>query len=156
MNLEQTDNKKRREPLLSDGERETIHKEIDLVQSVINRMAHNSFLVKGWCLSVLAVSVPLSSHVKNGLPLFVLLLPISFFWYLDAYYLRLERAYRCFYAELRNKRLSNNWSDAYDLDCEKHLLSQQPVFRTMLSKSLSLFYGILLMSLIVVVLLTSL
>ena len=33
---------------------EELFKEIDLIQGCINRMANNSFLIKGWALSVFA------------------------------------------------------------------------------------------------------
>ena len=33
---------------------EEIHKEIDLIQSCITRMAQNSFMIKGWFVSIYA------------------------------------------------------------------------------------------------------
>ena len=38
---------------------EEIHKEIDLIQSCITRMAQNSFMVKGWFVSLYAVVLAL-------------------------------------------------------------------------------------------------
>ena len=35
------------------------HKEIDLIQSCINRMAQNSFQVKGWTVALFAVILAL-------------------------------------------------------------------------------------------------
>ena len=32
---------------------EELHKEIDLIQGCINRMANNSFLLKGWLVSII-------------------------------------------------------------------------------------------------------
>ena len=42
---------------------EVIHKEIDLIQNCISRMAQNSFLIKGWALTV--VTVVLALMEKN-------------------------------------------------------------------------------------------
>ncbi len=38
---------------------DVLHKEIDLIQSCIARMANNSFYVKGWALSIVAVVLAL-------------------------------------------------------------------------------------------------
>lgn len=39
--------------------KDILEKEIDLLQSCINRMAHNSFMVKGWMISLIAVIIAL-------------------------------------------------------------------------------------------------
>lgn len=44
---------------------EELHKEIDLIQECINRMANNSFLLKGWLVSIIAVVVTLSLDEMN-------------------------------------------------------------------------------------------
>ena len=38
---------------------EELHKEIDLIQGCINRMAQNSFLIKGWTVTLFAVILAL-------------------------------------------------------------------------------------------------
>ena len=42
-----------------------IHKEIDLIQSCITRMAQNSFMVKGWFVSLYAVVLALLPEKIN-------------------------------------------------------------------------------------------
>ena len=42
---------------------EILHKEIDLIQAVITRMAQNSFYMKGWCITLVAVIFSLSERV---------------------------------------------------------------------------------------------
>ena len=37
-----------------------LHKEIDLIQDCIKRMANNSFLIKGWTVSLIAVVLALA------------------------------------------------------------------------------------------------
>ena len=44
---------------------EEIHKEIDLIQSCITRMAQNSFMVKGWFVSLYAVVLALLPEKIN-------------------------------------------------------------------------------------------
>jgi len=41
--------------------KEILHKEIDLVQNVINRMANNSFLLKGWLITLIVGVLALTS-----------------------------------------------------------------------------------------------
>lgn len=48
---------------------DVLHKEIDLIQACITRMASNSFLLKGWAVSIIAVILALSG-LKKQLPLF--------------------------------------------------------------------------------------
>ena len=36
---------------------EEIHKEIDLIQSCISKMANNSFLIKGWLITLISIAV---------------------------------------------------------------------------------------------------
>ncbi|MEA2096289.1 MAG: hypothetical protein U9P73_06320 [Candidatus Cloacimonadota bacterium] len=38
---------------------ENLHKEIDLIQDCIRRMAQNSFIVKGWILSLITIVITL-------------------------------------------------------------------------------------------------
>lgn len=83
---------------------EQIHKELDLIQDVIKRMAENSFKVKAWLMAILAAITVVKSDaliVGNSSDIgwlsTVLILPIFYFWYLDAFFLRTERLYRNLY-----------------------------------------------------------
>lgn len=82
-------------------------KEIDLIQSCINRMAQNSFMVKGWAISLVAVVLALLPESFNltGLCLIGIVATLCF-WYLDAFFLRTERLYRWKYEWVLEKRLS--------------------------------------------------
>lgn len=80
--------------------KETKSKHIDLVQSIITRMAQNSFVIKGWMITIV-VGLFLflqNNNLKNNL--FIYLAPIIGFWFLDSYYLWQERLYRKLYASL--------------------------------------------------------
>src|SRR5688572_16361539 len=76
------------------------HKHMDYVQAVIARLATNSFLMKGWALTV---SAGLFGYAiaKASWPIALLgFLPSIGFWFLDSYYLRQERLFRCLYREV--------------------------------------------------------
>lgn len=70
---------------------------LQIVQSVIQRMANNSNSCKAWCITI--VSAILVLIADKGKPQFAYLafLPTILFLALDAYYLALERAFRSAY-----------------------------------------------------------
>ena len=43
---------------------EVIHKEIDLIQSIINRMAQNSFMLKGWAITIFVAVIALNVQTE--------------------------------------------------------------------------------------------
>jgi len=49
---------------MSEKSIEIIHKEIDLIQNCVNRMAQNSFLLKGWTVSLVAVVIALAKDLR--------------------------------------------------------------------------------------------
>lgn len=74
--------------------KEILFKEIDLIEDCIKRMASNSFLLKGWAVTVLSILLGLMANFNSWklgslLAIFVCI----GFWYLDAVYLKLERLY---------------------------------------------------------------
>jgi hypothetical protein len=76
-------------------------KHLEFVQAVIARQAGNSFLLKGWSITV-AVAL-FAFAAKDTDPRFAILalFPALAFWALDAYYLRQERLYRELYDHVR-------------------------------------------------------
>ena len=69
-------------------ENEVLHKEIDLVQDCIKRMANNSFLVKGWLVSIIVVILALLPEKIDGVAIGILTtIVIVIFWYLDSLFL---------------------------------------------------------------------
>ncbi|MDX1956172.1 MAG: hypothetical protein SFU20_11620 [Chitinophagaceae bacterium] len=79
-----------------------LHKELDIIQSIINRMANNSFLVKGWAMTLVSGLLAFGKDViladKSGVYYLIMMLGILIpFWWLDAYYLKQERAFRKLY-----------------------------------------------------------
>lgn len=125
-------------------DREALHKEIDLIQARITRMANNSFLLKGWTVSLIAVVLALFGKDCDPAALgLVLLVPLVSFWYLDAFFVRTEKMYRTLYKWVIEKRQAGDMSHQYDLN--PHRFSDQvPSMRdTMLSVTLKPFYGLL-------------
>lgn len=72
-------------------------KHFDYLQSIISRMNENSFLIKGWTVTIVSALMALAASSKEWQFLAISILPIIIFWYLDAYYLSQERKFRQFY-----------------------------------------------------------
>ena len=82
------------------------HKEIDLIQSVITRMADNQFKVKGFCVTVSGFFIALFSKDTQLILPAILASLISIYgcYKLDFNFLRTEKLYRMWFDFLMNKR----------------------------------------------------
>lgn len=76
-------------------------KHLELTQEVIARMAGNSFLIKGWAVTIASALFGFASKEYRQTFATIALLPSLVFWGLDAYYLRQERLYRALYDRVR-------------------------------------------------------
>ncbi|WP_421319670.1 hypothetical protein [Aeromonas veronii] len=72
-------------------------KHLEMIQGVINRMAGNSFLLKGWCVTLTSALFALSAKDANPFFVYLAYFPCATFWSLDGYFLRQERLYRKLY-----------------------------------------------------------
>ena len=70
---------------------------LEITQGVINRMANNCFLLKGWTVTLMAGIFALAAKDANLSFFLIAYFPIILFWFLDSYYLQLERKYRVLY-----------------------------------------------------------
>lgn len=124
---------------------EIIHKEIDLIQGVINRMAQNSFLLKGWTITIIVAVLALTKDtlVTNDITYFsiILLIPLIVFWYLDAFFLHKERCYIKLYNwVIANRKESDEF--IYDLNYKRFEDEVDSIWKVMRSPTLRTFYGI--------------
>src|SRR5947208_1973405 len=76
-------------------------KHLEMIQAVINRMANNSFLLKGWCVTLVAALVALAQKDTRVAFILIAYVPVLVFWILDAYYLWQERLFRKLYDHVR-------------------------------------------------------
>lgn len=130
---------------------EELFKEIDLIQGCINRMANNSFLIKGWALGVFAgVTAFTKGENLNNIVLLLCttVVPFICFWVLDAYFLQIERKYRAMYTERLTKRKNNDSDELFDLNPSKYKVAS--ILRIMFSQTLTIFYGIPFLTSIIV------
>ena len=96
-----------------------IQKEIDLVQDVIKRMASNSFEVKKWLIGIFTIILVFKHDELLGGNLqliWLLLIPVLCFWYLDSFFLSTEKLYREIYIWNLENRSSTFDEYLYDLN----------------------------------------
>jgi len=125
---------------------DNLHKELDLIQAVVTRLAQNSFLIKGWSITLVSIVLALGKDnllntvQRPWLVGLVLVIWVAF-WYLDAYFLRQERLFR----ELYKHVIANPDDPArlrYNLNVGPFVTNVESETRTMFSITLRLFYGI--------------
>lgn len=132
--------------------REILLKEIDLIEDCIKRMASNSFLLKGWAVTVISALIGLTAKTDNWKfgSIITILVCLSF-WYLDATYLKLERLYKRKYNWVIKNRPANK-EYAFNLNpSEKNmwLITEKKnihTIRVMFSRTLLPLYAIMLIT----------
>lgn len=78
-------------------------KHLEMIEKVIERMASNSFILKGWTVTLVTLVFTLMSNSGKRELLFVAVIPDLVFFFLDGYFLQLERKYRQLYETVREK-----------------------------------------------------
>lgn len=94
---------------MKSGENKRLH--IQMIENTINRMSSNSFLIKGWSLTIIGglLTIYFSQFKK---PMSYLILILCFvmcliFWISDAFYLWQERKFRKLYENIISKDENN-------------------------------------------------
>lgn len=119
--------------------REYLLKEVEILQDIIKRMAFNSFLIKGWTVTLVVVSLLVKSGQQHVHLAFI---PLLVFWFLDAYFLWQERMYRKLYEWVIAHRLQTS-EHLLDLNAYRFRSEVQSIPRTMVSITLFWFYATL-------------
>ena len=119
--------------------KEFMLKEIEIIQDIIKRMAFNSFMIKGWTITLVAVTLLLRGSEYQVLIAFI---PILVFWFLDAYFLWQERLYRRLYNWVIKNR-TNTDQYLFDMNAYRFKNEEQSRLRIMFSITLGWFYGLI-------------
>jgi len=116
-------------------------KHLEFIQNTINRMANNSFLLKGWSITVSGGLFALILKNINYLYLIFALLVTIIFWFLDGYYLSHERLFIKLYEKVS---LDSEDEVSFSMNISTH---KKPCdwLRAIFSKTTFIFYGSLLL-----------
>lgn len=115
------------------------------IQNVITRLANNSFIIKGWTITLIAAMFAITGKdivTNKNLVLFGCF-PAFFFWLLDGYYLSLERRFKKLYDATRLPDGEINFS----LEIKQYKSS---IGKAIFSLPLLIFYGALIITIILI------
>ena len=125
-------------------------KHLEMIQSVINRMANNSFYIKGWCVTLVAAVLGLFSKDMNKRLIVIVYFPIIMFWILDSYFLYQEKLFRHLYNDVRS--LDNTTID-FSMNVGEVGENKINWIDSFFSSTMLLFYGLMaLIALLAIVL----
>jgi len=149
---------------MSKPKTEEIHKEIEIIQNVINRMSDNSFKVKAWFIGILTLILGLKKNIFTTgyihshlyYIIFIYLL-ILLFWYMDSFFLQTELTYRNIYNWVINNRKKTK-KYLYDLDtlerewnAKSKIINKPSLFKVAWSKTIWPFYFIPILFITIIV-----
>lgn len=117
---------------------------LGFIQGVINRMAANSFLVKGWTIALVAALLAIAADKITFSYLLIVLVPVLLFWGLDTYYLIQEKLYRELYSETAQKT-----STDFNMNASGFKVKIPSFCKVASSLSIGPFYAIIVFLLVV-------
>ncbi len=121
---------------------------LQMIQGVINRMAGNSFALKGWSVVIISALFALATTQATQ-PTKILLVGLAYFpalafWTLDGYFLHQERLFRRLYSHVSKKSEDQIDFSMNIMLSEEEIKQEKPVgswFKVCLSETLSIFHG---------------
>ena len=120
---------------------------LEMIQGVINRMAGNSFLLKGWTITIVAALFALAQKESNPAFMYLAYFPALVFWGLDGYYLWQERLFRKLYDRVRQADES-----AIDFSMNTDVVKEaaKSYCSAFFSKTVAWFHGIIVVAIVAV------
>jgi hypothetical protein len=119
---------------------------LQMIQGVINRLSSNSFLIKGWSITIVAAMIALLARGAEKRYILFSILPVVMFWFLDTVYLHNERRYTALFNEVR--LLEENKID-FSMDVKKYGSSKSWI-KALFSRTILIFYLIMIVTVIVI------
>jgi len=118
-------------------------KHLEMLQTIIQRMAGNSFMLKGWSVILVSALFALAVDASKSRLVFLAYLPAFVFWLLDGYFLYQERMFRKLYDKVRETS-----EDAIDFSMNTAPVAGQVAswLRVMFSRTLFLFHGAIILT----------
>ncbi len=113
-------------------------KHLDFVQSVIIRMNSNSFMIKGWAITLLTAFLALVAGSGKTQLMPITYMVILLFWVLDGFYISQERKFRKLYESVTN---TENEKINFSMDTSKFNEWSNSWLAGIISTTLTLFYG---------------
>jgi len=127
-----------------------VHSYLTILQGVVGRMATNSAACKTWCITLVSAIVVVIAAEGTPDCVWIALIPVILFLFLDSYYLAIERAFRDVYNDFIRKVQEEtvsveNTFVVTPISGNKKVICS--VARALKSFSIWAFYGMLLLML---------
>lgn len=124
-----------------------------MIEAIIERMAKNSFQLKGWSMTLIALVGAISAQGSDKRFILLAFIPILGFWILDSFYLQQERKYKQLY---KNVAEQDESQIDFDLDADKATGTAEEMARLCFCKCLFsitelCFYPLIAVALIILV-----
>ncbi|MGX1673584.1 hypothetical protein [Streptomyces sp. NPDC055400] len=110
---------------------------LELIQAVVARLGNNSFLIKGWALTLMGALLAFAAGNGSRTVAATGFVPIVAFWLLDGYFLYKERLFRRLYDKVRRP---GGGIEPFSLDASAGA-ERAGTLRAAGSLTVALFYG---------------
>lgn len=122
-------------------------KHLEFIQNVITRMNSNSFLIKGWAVTLISALFALSAKDANLRYVMISYIVIPTFWVLDGFFLSQERQYRNLYRDIRQVMPQDI---DFKMDAKEYDIGRNTWLNSIFSGTLGIFYGICIVTTLLV------
>ena len=118
---------------------------INLIEEIIKRMANNTFIIKGWAITVISALLTIENSFKANFRIDMIIIVVDgAFCFLDCFFLRKERLYRNLYANvIKCSKDKEMQIDYYNLNTKLYTNRRTRYINVIFSKSILPLYGIL-------------
>ena len=127
-------------------------KHLEFIQNVITRMNTNSFLIKGWAITLVSALFALAAHNSNMEFVLISYIVIPIFWILDGFHISIERQYRDLYKAVSEKP---ECEIDFNMDASAYKKGNRSWLSGIFSKTLCPFYGVSIVATLMVMFLIS-
>ena len=122
-------------------------KHLEFIQNVISRMNSNSFLIKGWVITLVSALFALAANDSNINFVLITYIVIPVFWVLDGFFIATERKYRALYEYVAKKK---EIEIDFNMNVSEYRNGNKMWIAGIFSKTLIPFYGISIVTTLIV------
>jgi hypothetical protein len=116
---------------------------LKFIQSVISRLNTNSFMIKGWSITVISAFLALYANSGNYKYILSAIFPTIIFWFIDTYYLQQERKFKSIYNDVAGLTPENSriLVRSFEMPIDKYIGGKFQYHTVFLSKTIWPFYA---------------
>lgn len=117
-------------------------KHLEFIHNTINRMSTNSFIVKGWTITLISALFVLAQKDSNTSYAILTYIAVPIFWYLNAFFLLQERRYRSLYDDVR---LKDENSIDFSMDAKNYNTGKNTIIECLKANTIWPIYCLMLL-----------